>query len=252
MFDYKHPLGNYKIGIVKFCGKVFSNVSLFFLSLLFKIDKSKNEIIISSSFYAPWKHDKSFYDFYNIIKEYTLLDTKRLYTLWFFSKSLNILKSDILDIGCLKGGAGFAMAKANKKGTTYLIDTFRGLVENENYHKKSHFVFEDINLVKNKIKKLRLKNVRVIKANFPKGMDKIFKRKKFKLCHVDVNTFNATKSSFEFIRKKIVKNGIVIFDDYGIHSTEGIKKYVDIIMKKYKNEFSFINNYMGQCILIKK
>ena len=41
MFDYKHPLGNYKIGIVKFCGKVFSNVSLFFLSLLFKIDKSK-------------------------------------------------------------------------------------------------------------------------------------------------------------------------------------------------------------------
>ena len=79
MFDYKHPLGNYKIGIVKFCGKVFSNISLFFLSLLFKIDKSKNEIIISSSFYAPWKHDKSFYDFYNIIKEYTLLDTKRLF-----------------------------------------------------------------------------------------------------------------------------------------------------------------------------
>ena len=59
------------------------------------------------------------------------------------------MSSWVLDIGCLKGGAGFAMAKANKKGTTYLIDTFRGLVENENYHKKSHFVFEDINLVRN-------------------------------------------------------------------------------------------------------
>tara|TARA_Y100000590_G_scaffold114564_1_gene130557 strand:- start:7711 stop:8469 length:759 start_codon:yes stop_codon:yes gene_type:complete len=252
MFDYKHPLGNYRIGIVKFFAKAFSSVSLFFLSLLFKIDKSKNELIISSAFYAPWKHDKGFYDFYNIIKKCTLLDTKRLYTLWFFSKSLNNLKGNILDVGCLKGGAGYAMAKVNKNGTTYLIDTFRGLIENENYHKKSHFIFKDIDFVKRKIKKLRLKNTRVIKASFPKGMARLLKGKKFKLCHIDVNTFKATKLSFEFIRKRIVKNGIVVFDDYGIHSTEGIKKYVDIIMKKYKNEFSFINNYMGQCILIKK
>ena len=67
-----------------------------------------------------------------------------------------------------------------------------------------------------------------------------------------MNTYNATKSSFEFIRKKIVKNGVIIFDDYGIHSTMSVKKYVDIIMKKYRNEFSFINNYICQCILIKR
>jgi len=252
MFDYKHPLGNYKISIVKSLAKAFSNISLFFLSFLFKIDKNKNEIIISSAFYAPWKDDRNFYHFYHEIKECTLLDSKRLYTLWHFSKSLDNLKSNILDIGCLKGGAGYAMAKANKNGTTYLIDTFKGLVENENYHKKNHFVFRDINFVKNKIKSLKLRNTRVIKANFPKSVHKYFRGKKFKLCHIDVNTYNATKSSFEFIRKKIVKNGVIIFDDYGIHSTMSVKKYVDIIMKKYRNEFSFINNYMGQCILIKR
>ena len=162
------------------------------------------------------------------------------------------MKSNILDIGCLKGGAGFAMAKANNKGVTYLIDTFAGLVENENYHKKEHFVFEDISFVKKKIKLLKLKKTKVIKANFPKGMQKSFKTKRFKLCHIDVNTYNATKSSFEFVKKKIVKNGVIIFDDYGIHSTSGVKKYVDFVMKKYRKEFSFINNYMGQCILIKK
>ncbi len=252
MSDYEHPLGNYKISIVKFFARIFSNISLFFLSLLFKIDKKKNEIIISSAFYAPWKDDKNFHDFYQQVKDCTLLDNKRLYTLWFFSKSLNNLKSNILDIGCLKGGAGYTMAKANKKGNTYLIDTFQGLVENENYHKKHHFVFEDINFLKNKIKTLKLKNTSVIKANFPKNMTKSFKGKRFKLCHVDVNTYNATRLSFEFIRKKIVKNGVIIFDDYGIHSTQGVKKYVDIIIKKYRNDFTFINNYMGQCILIKK
>ena len=252
MPDYLHPLGNYRISIVKFFAKALSSISLFFLSFLFKIDKNKNEIIISSAFHAPWKDDKDFFNFYNKIKDCTLLDNKRLYTLWFFSKSLNNLKSNILDIGCLKGGAGYAMAKANSMGKTYLIDTFTGLVENENYHKKEHFVFEDIGFVKNKIKSLRLKNTKVIKANFPKEVNKSFKTKKFKLCHIDVNTYNATKSSFEFIEKKIVKNGVIVFDDYGIHSTKGVKKYVDFIMKKYRNEFSFINNYMGQCILIKK
>tara|TARA_Y100000588_G_C13333457_1_gene534986 strand:+ start:208 stop:336 length:129 start_codon:yes stop_codon:yes gene_type:complete len=41
MPDYKHPLGNYKIGILKFFANAFSSISLFFLSFLFKIDKKK-------------------------------------------------------------------------------------------------------------------------------------------------------------------------------------------------------------------
>lgn len=252
MYDYKHPLGNYKITIIKLIEKIVSGVGLFFLSILFKIDKNKNEIIISSAFFAPWKDDKNFYYLFNKIKDCTLLDRKRLYTLWHFSKSLKDIKSDILDIGCLKGGAGYSMAKVNSKGATYLIDTFKGLLENEHYHKKDHFIFEDIDFVKNQIKVLKLKNTKVIKANFPKNMDKFFSKKKFKLCHIDVNTYNSTKASFEFVRKKIIKNGVIVFDDYGIHSTKGVKRYVDNIMKKYKDDFSFINNYMGQCILIKK
>ena len=67
MFDYKHPLGNYKISIVKSFAKAFSNISLFFLSFLFKIDKNKSEIIISSAFYAPWKDYRNFYHFYHEI-----------------------------------------------------------------------------------------------------------------------------------------------------------------------------------------
>jgi len=252
MNEFKHPLGNLKIRFLKSVSKIFSYLAINFLSFFFKINKKNSEIIISSSFYAPWKEDKKFHKIYREIEDYTLLDTKRLYTLWQFSNMLKNYRGEILDIGCLKGGAGYAMAKANGRGKTYLIDTFTGLVENENYHKKEHFVFEDIGFVKNKIKSLRLKNIKVIKANFPKGVNKSFKTKKFKLCHIDVNTYNATKFSFEFIEKKIVKNGVIVFDDYGIHSTKGVKKYVDFIMKKYRNEFSFINNYMGQCILIKK
>ena len=90
-----------------------------------------------------------------------------------------------------------------------------------------------------------------MKGIFPVDFQKKFKNKKFKLCHIDVNTFKSTSQSFNFVKDKIIKNGIIVFDDYGIYSVFGVKKFVDNIMKKDKN-FIFINNYMGQCILIKK
>ena len=43
------------------------------------------------------------------------------------------------------------MSKANKKGFTYLFDTFEGFLEEGKFHKKKHFVYEDIVVVKKKI-----------------------------------------------------------------------------------------------------
>ncbi len=252
MIEFKHPLGNLKISLIKFLAKSISGIILFFLSLFLRIDKKKSEIIISSAIWAPWKEDKDFKNFHEKINRYTLLDIKRLYSLWYFSNLLKFEKGNILDIGCLKGGAGFTMAKANKFGKTILIDTFEGLVEEEEYHKKGHFVFDNISLVENKIKSLKLKNTHVIKGNFPKTKKSRNIGKLVKLCHIDVNTFNSTKLAFNFVKNKVIKNGVIIFDDYGIYSTDAIKKFIKIISKKNKNQFTFINNYMGQCILIKK
>ena len=252
MNEFKHPLGNLKIKLIKFLANMLSKTVLFFLSLFLKIDKNKSEIIISSATWAPWKEDKEFNTFYKKIIDYTLLDIKRLYSLWYFSKLLKNEKGNILDIGCLKGGAGFTMAKANKRGNTILIDTFEGLIEEEKYHKIGHFAFDKIEVVENKIKTLKLKNTKVVKGYFPRSIKKKIVGKSLKLCHIDVNTYNSTKATFDFVRKKIIKNGIIIFDDYGIYSTDVIKEFISLISKKYKKDFTFINNYMGQCILIKK
>ena len=90
MSDFKHPLGNTKIRFLKSLSKIVSYLSTFLLSIFFKINKKNSELIISSSFYAPWKDDRKFADLYPKIKNYTLLDTKRLYTLW---QASNMLKN---------------------------------------------------------------------------------------------------------------------------------------------------------------
>ena len=64
-----------------------------------------------------------------LIKNLTLLDTKRLYTLWYLYHDLKEINANILDIGCMQGGAGFLMSKVNNKGFTYLFDTFEGFSE---------------------------------------------------------------------------------------------------------------------------
>ena len=248
----KHPFGNFKIKILKESKKIISNLILFVLSLILKINKKNNEIIISTAFYAPWKEDKEFKFFYKNIENLTLLDTKRLYTLWYFSKSLKDINASILDVGCMYGGAGFAMSKANKAGSTYLFDTFEGFKTEEIYHKKEHFVYKDIDEIKKNINKFSLKKTKVFKCYFPNNIKKNLNLKKIKLCHIDVNVYISTKKTFQYVEKRMIKGGVIIFDDYGIHGVESVKKFVSKISKSHKKSFSFIYNFMGQCILIKK
>ena len=144
------------------------------------------------------------------------------------------------------------LSKNNKKGCTYLFDTFEGFLEEEKFHKKKHFVYKDVQSVKNNLKKFGLKNTKVYRCKFPKGLHSSFKKKKFKICHLDVNTYNSTKMSFEFVKNRMIKGGVIIFDDYGIYGVESIKKLVFEILKKNKKHFTFVYNFMGQCILIKK
>ena len=245
----KHPYGNKKIAIVKFFKNFIKITIKFVLGFIFKFDKN-DEIIISSAVHAPWLKDKKFYQFYNKINHLTLLDEYRAYTLWQCSKNLRNMDGNILDIGCLFGGAGFLMSKINNKGNTYLFDTFSGFKKNDGIHQKDIFYFKDISYVKKSIKLLKLNKTKVYKSYFPNDLK--FPLKKIKLCHIDVNTYTDTKNVFEYIQDKMTKNGIIIFDDYGIWGVDGVKKLIDKIIPKYEKKFIFIKNYMGQCIMVKK
>ena len=213
MKKIKHPYGNIKSFLLKFLKNLIGKILKFFVNFICRLDNN-DEIIISSATHAPWKKDKKFNIFFHKIKHLTLLDSARSYTLWQCSKNLRNINGQILDIGCLMGGAGFIMSKINSKGNTYLFDSFSGFRKNDGLHKKDVFVYDDISLVKKNIKKLKLKRINIFKAYFPKNIN--IKINRVKLCHIDVNTYYDTKKIFNFLKKKIIKGGIVIFDDFGI------------------------------------
>jgi O-methyltransferase len=247
----RHPHGNLKIAFIKAIASFFSRLVLLILKFFLDIDTKSNEIIISRATYAPWKIDNKFLKIYSKLKLLTLLDEKRFFTIYTILQQLKNINADILDLGCMRGGVGMMMSKINLNGNTYLIDTFSGFKEEEKYHKKDIFVFTSISEIEKNIKKLNLKKVYILKQKFP-NTSKLKNVKKLKLCHIDVNTYRSTKKSYNYVKKKLIKGGIIIFDDYGIFGVEQVTKFVNEIKLRDKKHFYFISNYMGQCILIKK
>ena len=247
----KHPHGNIKIRIIKGIASLLSSTIFFVLKFLLGMNANANEIIISRATYAPWKIELEFKKLYSKLKFLTLLDQPRLFTLFNILKQTNHIEGTILDVGCMRGGAGILMSKINLKGSTYLIDTFKGFHEEEKYHKKDIFIFQGIEELKKNIKNYKLKKTYVLKQLFP-DKKKLKNIKKLKVCHIDVNTYISTKNSFNYVKNKMIKGGFIIFDDYGIFGVEQVTRFVNEIKIKEKKNFHFINNYMGQCILIKK
>lgn len=250
--DIKHVHGNTKIKLAKFLSKKFAS----FLFIVFKIffpkaKKSSNEILISRATFAPWKIENKFKSIFNKVNDLTLLDTPRLYTFYFLSKQIKKVKGDILDIGCMKGGVGILLSFMNANGRIMLFDTFEGFLDKEDLHKNNIFKYEGLDELNKLIIRYKLKNTFVYKKYFPNEVKNLGIRK-IKLCHIDVNTYVSTKRCFYYVKNKIVKNGIIIFDDYGVHGVEKVTNFVNRLIKKEKGNFIFIQNYFGQCILIKK
>ena len=81
MKKIKHPHGNLRSFALKFIKNLFEKILRFFVNFVCKLD-NYDEIIISSATHVPWKKDQNFYQFYKKVKNFTLLDLSRSYTLW--------------------------------------------------------------------------------------------------------------------------------------------------------------------------
>lgn len=253
-----------KIYFIKKIRDITQKILLNILSLFINLGHKKIfcDIIISSQVLCPWKKDKKFLSLYKKFENFSCLDVKRAYTIYHYSSQLKYKAGDILDIGTMKGGSGFLLSSANKKGKTLLIDTFEGYkdkrlhildknIEKSFKNRLSNFIYSDIDQVKKNVKKFSLKNTFVLKNFFPKNFHKLYRLKKVKLCHIDCNTYDSVLNSFRFVDKKMVKGGYIIFDDYGIPGNISVEKVINKIKKDYKKKYIFFENYNSQIILLK-
>lgn len=204
--------------------------------------------------YAPWETDHEFLEFYNKIKDHTLVDIMRCYEIWETMLQVKKLNGQCLEVGVWKGGTG-AIISHLTNSIVYLCDTFTGVVKTSD--KDTHYFGGEHSDTNQKIvedlfyKKLKQHNITILKGIFPEETStKIWCSDIFKFCHIDVDVYESTKDILDWVLPRMVKNGIILIDDYGWKSCSGVTKVIDEY--KTRKDLLFFYNLNGHAILIKR
>ncbi len=214
----------------------------------------------------------------------------------FIKKNAHKVDGDILEFGCYKGGSLLATAILLKKlkinKIVYGFDSFQGLpplhkydrLKYLKYDKKiffNHLVFKkirefslgrvvnernisqsldfsdnSINLLKKKIKFLKLDNIKLIKGNFAHTVPEFFlKFKKNIFCaNIDCDLYESYKITLPLVYKNLSKGGYIHLDEYYSYTFPGPKIFCDEFAKSKKIKIKKNNTpkYEFQRFYIKK
>ena len=208
--------------------------------------------VIPYASYSPWEGDEKFKELYSSVKENTLVDIYRCYELWSMVQSLGGVEGDILEVGVWRGGTGAILCKASE-GTSskvYLADTFEGVVkatEEDTVYRGGEHSDTSEGIVKELLTKLQANNYQILKGIFPDDFPSV-KIDKLRLCHIDVDTYLSAKQVFDYAWPKLQVGGMIVFDDYGFWTCEGVTKYVNSLDLPNARK---IHNLNGHGIIVK-
>jgi len=135
------------------------------------------------------------------------------------------LEGEILELGIAKGGTTIMMAhflkKIGSKRKIYACDTFEGLPYEDKFSDKtseqvSGMFKHSYDAVSKQLKKFQVDEyIILIKGLFENTLYSQLSDRKFSFVFNDSDLYDATKYSLEFVYPRLVKKGIIIFDQYG-------------------------------------
>ena len=232
------------------------------IKIIFENIKLENNI----DFFKLWKET------YKIVNPSKSLDLNNMLTAIRINKSFYLckyfifakdLKGDFLECGVLKGFSSYLLRSLEDQlfkdtiNNYFLIDSFEGLsdfldedkslnpdiIQNKKGDLKANI--EDVKVLFN-----QFKNVNIIKGWIPKVFESLDEKNKYKFVHIDVDLYQPTFDSLNYIYDKIVEGGILITDDYRSPSFPGNQK----AWEKYFNSKNIrsLSLPSGQAVVIKE
>jgi O-methyltransferase len=138
------------------------------------------------------------------------------------------LEGDFWECGVWRGGSAAAIKDViGDTKNLYLFDSFEGLpdpCEHDNHHVKGDFKeveFQDVSSYFS-----QFNNVKIVKGWIPETF-KGFEDHMICFCHIDLDMYQSYKDTLNFVWPRLVKGGILVFDDYDQPTCLGAKKATD-------------------------
>ena len=196
-----------------------------------------------------WASDAHFQELYKEIKGKTLVTADRCFAIYQLVQYAAALEGEMAEVGVYKGGTARMIGKTAAHKAVHLFDTFSGMpaVNKEiDLHREGEFNDTSLEGVKSFLN--NLSNVHYYPGFFPRTADPV-KNKSFCFVHSDVDIYQSVKDCLEFFYPRLVKGGIVVFDDYKWKDTPGVERALDEFLSDKPEKL--IISALYQCFFIK-
>lgn len=218
-----------------------------------------HELVIPlNSTYAPWHDDLVFRAAYDAVEGSTLVDQYKSYELWEQLGQLGHLQGDVLEVGVWRGGTGVLMARRAQQlgmdARIFLCDTFEGVAnagENDPWYKGGEHSDTSPEHVRGLAAELGVE-VELLVGIFPDDTAARVETRTFRLAHIDVDVYDSARATLEWVWPRLVVGGVVVWDDYGSFSTEGVATLGRQLFAAELGEVGrLVHNLNGHLLLIK-
>jgi hypothetical protein len=164
----------------------------------------------------------------------TYLDVDRLYTLWQSVRSLPASARAIAEVGVYRGGSARFLAESlrteNREMPFYVCDTFEGHVEVDP-------IVDGLHRPGTQFTRVKAEKVAKYLREFPfvylkvgdirETAPTLASERAFGFVHLDVDVYPITRFCLDFFGPRMVPGGVIVADDYGTTTCEGVTKAVD-------------------------
>jgi len=164
----------------------------------------------------------------------TYLNVDRLYTIWHAVESLPPSARAVAEVGVYRGGSAWFMADALRRSGRempfYVCDTFQGHVEVDDSVDGVHRPGVQFTRVKaDKVAKYlrEFPFIRMQVGDIRETAPAFAGESAFGLVHLDVDVYPITRFCLDFFGPRVVPGGMMVMDDYGTTTCEGVKRAVD-------------------------
>lgn len=161
------------------------------------------------------------------VKELTCLDFARLANIWMLTRSAP--SGLFLEVGSFRGGTARHICNAIPQNAPfYCFDPF----ETGGFEKldPGDPVFKPTDFTETKYERVvallaSKQNAKAVRGFFPAAAEGLDLRN-ISFCHLDVDIYDATANSLEFLAPRLASKGMILVDDYGHRETPGVMKAV--------------------------
>jgi len=187
------------------------------------------------------------------VKDICCLDVARLANVWNLARLAG--PGIFLEVGTYKGGTALHICNAieNRGADFYCFDPFEKggfekICDQDKGFSLPDFTdtrYEDV------VKLLSCKpNVKVIQGFFPSAAENL-NLHDIAFCYLDVDVYEATRNSLEYLSTRLAPRGLVVLDDLGMRETPGVNKAVEEFLAAHPS-FLLIPMFPAHAVLLPK